>query len=63
AERLCDIIADSAREAGVEGFDPLPWKLRLFSAILAAERTHLPAILPLFEELERLLAEPGGLPA
>jgi patatin-related protein len=59
AERLCDIIADSAREAGVESFDPLPWKLRLFRAILAAEREHLPAIQPLFDELERMLSEAG----
>jgi patatin-related protein len=53
AERLCDILADSAREGGADGFDPWPWKRRLFAAILAAERPHLPAIQPLLDALER----------
>lgn len=56
AERLCDIIAASVREAGCGWFDPAPWKLRLFAAILAAERAHLPAVAPLIESLQREVA-------
>ena len=55
AERLCDILLDSAAEAGVCGLDAGAWKARLFRAILAAERTHLAAVPELFAELDQRL--------
>ncbi len=60
AERLCDIIAASVADAGVEGFDPLPWKLGLFRAVLEAEAPHLLAIAPLVAEIGRRIEAAGG---
>ena len=56
ADRLVDILLNSAAESGARNVDALAWKKRLFAAILLAERPHLGAVGPLIDELEGVLA-------
>jgi patatin-related protein len=49
AERLVDIVATAVPEVSL---DERHWKTKLFQAIVAAERTRLTKVGPLFEELE-----------
>jgi patatin-related protein len=53
ADRLVDIVASAVPEARVDGQH---WKRLLFGAILAAEKSRLTMVQPLFAELEERLA-------
>ncbi len=56
ADRLVDIVINSACESGAHGLDARAWKKEVFAAILAAERPHLGAVQGLVDELEGVLA-------
>jgi len=59
ADRLVDIVLDSATQSSARSLDARAWKQELFAAILAAERPHLGAIAPLIDELEGVIATWG----
>lgn len=56
SERLVDIVASAVPESSL---DVGHWKRLLFAAILAAERSRLTAVGPLFDELEEILESWG----
>ena len=56
ADRLVDIVMSSVRPSGpTPTADVVALKHRLFKAILAAEKPHLPSCAPLIDDLEREL--------